>query len=420
MGVSSMKWNKNNLCILIAAVVLLGSAEASASKAVNRDDAECIDTAAKKLGLNKFSHTDPKLLNEILEEDMFLADLESVRVALDDKLTKRYPLKPMISRVLNSIVEKHPPTVEFICEALNRDLIPKLGKKERKTLERIVHHTFLLEYITQAMADNWRLMVEIRHHLIAKREAFGIRSDFMGSVLDLYALTGELFEPIKTKTMDWVFSEYERIREAGTISDQEIAARQNSLKFNILEAAITENHNGYHDNAMAGIALTINPFSTVRVDEEDRFLEYEQSQEWNSLYESWNLAFITANMPHFGMLYPKLLIPSVIDADPDDYLFNRALSLWVSLNFHLFAQLNQKPDFEIPNREELSLLWSEINHKYGKELVLANQGVALENFGYLLGMTYETLWGQLKMLLIGSGVITPDEAQQLTELLGQN
>ena len=37
----------------------------------------------------------------------------------------------------------------------------------------------------------------------------------------------------------------------------------------------------------------------------------------------------------------KLLIPSVIDAEPDKYLFNRALALWTSINFQYFAKLKE-------------------------------------------------------------------------------
>ena len=217
--------------------------------------------------------------------------------------------------------------------------------------------------------------------------------------------------------MDWVFTEYQRIREQGYIADEEIAARQKGTSFNILEASIAENLHGFSDNAMAGIALAVNPPETLRIVGENAFMEYEFPPQWVSLYESWNLAFITGNIPYLHVIYPKLLIPSVINASPDDYLFNRALALWTSINFHLFAQLTQQPDYPIANAQEMAQLWGEINHESAKQFVRQTNGVELETFSYYLGMTYETLWGQLSQLLIASGVITQEEADELTDLL---
>mmetsp|Transcript_10061 Transcript_10061/g.16702 ORF Transcript_10061/g.16702 Transcript_10061/m.16702 type:complete len:309 (+) Transcript_10061:431-1357(+) len=269
------------------------------------------------------------------------------------------------------------------------------------------------------MANDWEFMVEVEEHLLAKRESFGIPSDFMASVIKLHEVTGKLFGPIKTKTMDWAVSEYHKIRERGDILASEIAANQKGLKFNILEAAINENLNGYTDNAMTGIALAIIPPDSVRLVGNNSFLEYELSQEWVSLYESWNLAFITGNLPYLHVLIPKLLIPAVIDAEPNDYIFNRALSLWVSINFFLYAQLIEEEDYAIPNFGGMSQLWGEINNEFANALVSNEMGGAdLSKFQPLLGiMTYAILWDQFKVLLIASDVITPEDGQHLSELL---
>ena len=63
------------------------------------------------------------------------------------------------------------------------------------------------------------------------------------------------------------------------------------------------------------------------------------SQKWASDYLTWNLAFITGNQGDFDLLLPKLLIPSVISADPEQFMFRRVYSLWLSINFCLFRNL---------------------------------------------------------------------------------
>ena len=68
------------------------------------------------------------------------------------------------------------------------------------------------------------------------------------------------------------------------------------------------------------------------------------------------------------MYLPKLLIPSVIDAEPDKYLFNRALALWTSINFQYFAKLKGNPDVEFKNREQIAHVLGDINYKYARDL----------------------------------------------------
>ncbi|MBF0443912.1 MAG: hypothetical protein HQK54_18530 [Oligoflexales bacterium] len=389
--------------------------ETIASLKNNMEWARCVFETVQRLGINKYPVSDPELFMDILQHDMYLADLPSVVSLLEDKLEKPVLLLPMINHVAFSVVTKHPIVSEFLCKALDRNLIPKI-QGNNPALKRMVHHTYLLEALTQEMARSPQFTFEVENHLLTKREAFGIRSDFMGGVLDMYHLTGNLFEPIKTKTMDWVFAEYDKIRERGSITPEEIQARKSGTTFNILEAAIAENKKGYYLNAMTGIAMAINPPENLAVVGDNRFIDYIVSRQWVSLYETWNLAFLTGNMAHLDILYPKLLIPSVIDAAPEKYLFNRATSLWVSINIYLLASLTQKPSFEVENREELTQLWSEINYRHASEYVLSRNKVPLDRFSYYLGMTYDMLWAQLKQLLIASGVITVDEANLLSNI----
>lgn len=379
---------------------------------------KCVGKTFRLFHLNKYCDTNTNLLATILEEDMLLGDLDSLQERFGDKLTKSQSLVPMLTQIRKSLFQKHPLVANFLCQALDGNLIQKVyDENVNAMIERMVHHTFLLELITNEMVKDWTFMVELQDHLLAKREALGLPTDFTDFVVFVESLTGQAFEAIKTATLDFSFTRFISLRERGEFLPGEIDGWISSLTFNILEASVAENLNGFNDNAMAGIALVINPAEDVRMVGDRRFIEYELSQEWVSLYESWNLAFITGNVQYLNLLYPKLLLPAVIDAEPDDYIFNRALSLWLSTNFFLFAQITGKPDLSIPNRELLTQLWGEINLKAAEELVLKNLAVPFSNFAGLLGTTYGMLWQELSARLVAGGVISPEEAAELAALV---
>ena len=92
----------------------------------------------------------------------------------------------------------------------------------------------------------------------------------------------------------------------------------------------------------------------------------------------------------------------------------------MKINFFLFANLTQKPNYEIPNKEELTSLWSEINYKYANEYVQKQNGTDLSNLSYLLGTTMEYIWSNLKGFLVGYQIITPEDAQLLSDMLFSN
>jgi hypothetical protein len=134
-----------------------------------------------------------------------------------------------------------------------------------------------------------------------------------------------------------------------------------------------------------------------------------------SLYETWNLAFITGTVNYLQIYYPKLLIPAVIAADPLSYLSNRATSLWMSLNFRQFAAFSRKPDLLIPGKSELAKLWGEINLRYAQELVEEETDKNLEDFEGSLDITLAQIMEIIKKSLT-SVPLTPEELERLNRL----
>ncbi|MBF0314209.1 MAG: hypothetical protein HQK52_12400 [Oligoflexia bacterium] len=143
------------------------------------------------------------------------------------------------------------------------------------------------------------------------------------------------------------------------------------LILNILEAVGEDLLQGNRDNAHAGLVLATNPFSGTHLIEKTREYKHHFDPHWASLYETWNLAFITANIGDLRVLYPKLLIPSVINAAPEDYLYYRTLSLWLALKLYLYAKIKDqkehREELKVPHSSELAQILGAINAKYADE-----------------------------------------------------
>ena len=388
-----------------------------------RKERQCVRKTMSLLGIHKMLVSDPILMQDVFEGTMHLGDFKRARRLVGASLFEPVSFAPMVRKIRRGIFKQHPELRAFLCQALDQGLIEKVGKKGRQQVKRALHHTYLLEILTVEMAKNTDFMVEMTDYLLRVRESYGIEREFIPSVNTLYKASNDIFLAIKTKTMDWVFTEYDRIRSRGYFLPAEEAARKAGLNFNILEAAIAESthQNSYRDNAIAGVALMVNPPSRVRVTSPDSFIEYVNTKKWNSLYHSWNLAFMTGNVSHLHILYPKLFIPSVVNAKPHDYLFNRALALWVSINFHLFAKINNEADDGIPNKEKLTKLWGKVNLGFGEKLVVDNQVMPASDFKKyaenVLKTTYLDLWQQLGGLLMRAKIIDQDDYDALAKLI---
>ena len=349
-----------------------------------QDQDQCVTKAFASLNIDDQMNSDPDLLKKILAEDMFLADLPSITTLLEKELRSPLPLYPMIQKIRQGIYEKQPAIHEFLCAAIEKGIFPT-AEKNNPVVIRTLNHMYIFNIITKGLFDSPQLMVEVKEHFLKKRKMLGIDDRFLESFKDILKLSGGLFFTVKTKTMDWVFDAYEDKRKVGnSFTAEETRVRQGGLVLNVIEAVVTDRAHGNHDNALAGVALAINPPKSVSIVGNNAAIEYELSQEWASLYETWNLAFITVNMDNLQLLYPKLLIPQVMNAPKNEYLFNRALALWTSINFYLFGKAVHKPDMDLPGKVELAKLWGPINLKYAKELVKKENNRDLKDFSILL------------------------------------
>ena len=401
-----MKPRKMKPCfpIVLAWMTLLGAASCAPPDLESQTNASeektaafrCVDAAIEDLEIDLGMSTEPELLQEILRDDMFLDGFRPVKELLGAALLTPEPMRPMLERIRTGIATKHPAIVDFLCAAHDEGLLPAMDENASARVKRTIHHTLLLDAITKEMFDNTKFMVDIQKHLLGEREKLGIHGDLVRSAFDILKLTRDLFFTAKTLTMDWVFSTYEETRTSGVIDAKGVRDRQNRLILNIVEAVIEDKRTHNEDNALTGIALAINPAEDVRFESESRVIEYVLSPEWTRLYETWNLAFITANMQSLQLFYPKLLIPQVLCAESNDYMFNRALSLWTSINFYLLTKASKRPETELPGKEALARRWGEINLGYAREYVKKENGRELRGLGDLIYLPLEAIKSRLK------------------------
>lgn len=323
----------------------------------------------EKMGIDNSLETDPVLIRDILEQDMKLHDLDEINAKLEVWLVSAQPLKPLFQTFEKSINEKHPSVAIFIEYVLENELIPSLTEKDRNVIIRTINHTVILDQLTKLMATDNKLMERVHEHLAKKRKLLGIRDGVIASFVDIYKATGGLFEPIKAKSVDLVTAGVIAIRKTGLLTAGNIRKRKIALSANILEAGLTDVFSGYFKNGFVGVKLAQRPYSKSWMEEGAGEIKNNSSQHWVSLYHTWNLAFITGNLSHLHLFYPKLLIPHVIDSPAETYMHRRVIALWLTVNFFLFAKLEKKPGHTLPNQQKLAIKWGEINASYASRLV---------------------------------------------------
>ena len=163
-------------------------------------------------------------------------------------------------------------------------------------------------------------------------------------------------------------------------------------QINILEATITEFNKGFIDNAFAGYVLKegckdsreedmvykkgpVLPYSydsksPFKVDHKKNnyWSSNGYSPEWKKLYESWNAAFVLSELDDLHLILPKLFIPSQIDINSKQYMFNRVFALWNTINFALYRKYDGiSPTPGLSNRVKMAQEWGKINKKHAKE-----------------------------------------------------
>lgn len=332
-----------------------GEVIASQAGAVASSSSGGFDRLMTQLGLTGVTF-DQAVLDQVLADTHFdglLANNPDI-AEICDQTPKVFG--PLLDRVKSGIEDRHRPVGRALNQAMDEDVIPKVDDATRDRLVWSLHQMWLLETIGSAMQDNLDVTQKVMEHLSAQSEAMGVRQENVFKTLwdtmtpDVSEVLthpwriftdGESKETVKnwafgaakTTTIFHAMEMQQAVREAEGFSDEQELGRRKGLALNILEATLTDQIAGFTDNAKAG-AVLMEAWAhgmTMR----DGKIIYEVSDDWVTLYQCWNMAFILGNLRNMDILLNKLLAPMVSDVQSDEYLSGRSLLLYLSISLYL-------------------------------------------------------------------------------------
>jgi len=329
---------------------------------------KCVDSAADLLGIDMGMRTDPALILDILGNDMHLQDMLDVVRMMSVDLKQPQPLGPMLEKIRKGITSVHPAVGTFLCVALsNTETVSVFSAPNAALIKRTVHHMYLLDKIVKRLADDRVFMAKVIKHIRDTVSSMTPHKSRLGHIYDLFKAAG-LFGVMKSFSINGAVDDYEMFRSLGFITPEEEESRKRGLTTNVLEATATDIFHWRFSNAWVGYELSRLHPSKIEISGEDREVHYVNNMNYARLYETWNLAFITGNLDFPNFTYPKLLIPSVILADANTYLYNRVLALWLTINIYLMADLSGKQHVTYQGQDKIADLWGKLNVRYTEYL----------------------------------------------------
>lgn len=381
------------------------------------DSGRVIDDSMVALSLSYDMTTDLSMMREVLGE-MQVEDLRTSYPPMQDFLARiasqPVELGPMLAQVRWGLVTNGPAVVEFLREALSKGWLS--GSPH---VDKAVHAAYLLEAITAAMCNSPVFFDDYVEHVRSKQKEIGIDHEHVfKSFMRMLPSSLNFFGTAKALSIDMAMVYFrvgrllggaavdepsvQELYKAGRISLLERklllplcgkgrCVCNDWLRVNIYEAGITEYQNGFSMNAMAAHVLAehvathchresflvrhVVPQGPLRdfyaaLEEDDNYVPVVNlSEEWKSLYLTWNMAFILGELNNLHYLFPKLLIPSVLCSSSENFLGTRIVSLWVSINSALLLHFHGVDTLTAPaHRREMAQAWGEINQRYAGAL----------------------------------------------------
>ncbi len=383
-------------------------------KKINKKHARhVIEQSMAALGLEMNMKTDPAIIESLLREmrlDDFKTDFAPMKKFFADALAKPQSLRPMFESIKQGIVNKHPAIVEFAELALSKKWFASSAH-----IQRAAHVAYVLEAMTAAMCNSHKFFLEAEDYLRAQEVMCGLDHEhLLRSFLSMQRVTHSVFETMKALSLDPAMiiprtrcglenarigkvqlrelSRKEKLNfvERKLLSTAEKNDLEHSLKLvgiNLFEAGITEYKKGFQDNAFCAHALneviqktppavlfkarhiiplySSQSFYETLCTSDNHFPVFGFSQDWMSVYVTWNLAFVLGDLDELDLLIPKLLIPSVLNAKSEHFLGARGIALWLSINNFLFRLRDHAGTVSGPeNKQEMANAWGAINKKY--------------------------------------------------------
>ena len=266
----------------------------------------------------------------------------------------------------------NPYLVEFLNRAkgqASERLIQKVDAEGATVLPSVVTYGLLLERLTQAMRDDWRIIEACRGIWLRARDAEDLKAHWAP------------FEAAKVISIDVTIDRVLGFHASGSVDP---GFTRLLLPMNIIEAMLEDIRLGHRANAASAWPLVKDrPGSWDRKAETGGvaarwsdvrkaiLLSFALPRQWADLYATWNLAFVS-HYRDFPYLMAKLLIPQVngYQDAPEEYIYNRVLALYCHLHFMGFGRVDFLRQGREPfdwHDEALTALWSTVNRESAQQ-----------------------------------------------------
>lgn len=379
------------------------------------DPQNVVERAFSAIGLANIKDTQPEIMRNLFKE-MHLENLNTSYLPLKNLLETAthdpINLTEFLGQVKHGLVN-NPIVIDFLDESVNLNLLAP-----DKNFIKALNFAYILEQLTQAQANSITASKEIQQFFYDERKKNGVDTMHpLSAAINVAKLSKSPFKTAKMMSVTpfmkkfllerenggpFTLSQVEDLRKSQKISSLEkilikphdLPKEMNhaAIQLNILEAGTEEYLTGFKNNAFVAYALKkgcelkekidykkgiVRPVSfNIKGSEislstkesassENIHPEYAFSKDWVNLYESWNMSFVVGDLDDLHLILPKLFIPSQIDSKPEDYLFNRLLSLDGVINFCLFRVFDDVTNEPQPkNHKEIAQLWGAINKQH--------------------------------------------------------
>jgi len=386
---------------------------------MKKNKKEVIEKSFSLLGLSNNLMTNPTIIKKVLKETRlndFKTKNKIIKKFLQECNTKPKNLDSMFMIIKKAILKKHPAIIEFL-DLGNK----KKWFKQSKNIIKAVHVAYILEAFTVTMCNDHNFFIEVHNHYKKKEKDLGLNTQHpFRTFVNALKISPHFFDIAKPFSLDpfLVYFKLQRGLSKTQLQKEELKKlyenkqinyieyrllspiKQNHnqhinelVRINIYEAGITEYKNEFRANALCAHTLcedlkvncpkTIFKRKLIIPENKDSFYKsyskssffpiIETSQEWASLYTTWNMAFVLGNLDNLELILPKLFIPSLIDAKSENFLGVRFISLWLTINFAIFRKSDKVEIVGPENKKEMAKAWSNINKKYS--LIIAEKEI---------------------------------------------
>lgn len=419
-----------------------------------KNEAELIfNKTLQAFGVKIDAKTDPQIMQSVIQE-FRLDDFKSANKQFDEifqnAISKPQELSPFLNDIKKGIISKHSAIIEFADLALKKNWF-----KSSEHVVRSVHVIYILELLTATMCNNHKFFIEVQNHYKNKEKTYGLNTlHLLPTFFNALKISPNFFDIAKPFALDPLliyfriqrglskshiskkdlkkvykqgdinFLEYKLL---GPIQNNHIEHINELVRINIYVAGITEYNNNLKTNAVSAHVLSenliIDPPQTIFKDKKiipelsnntfynqiteknNLFPVVTLSQEWTSLYTTWNMVFVLGNLQDLDIIFPKLLIPSIINAESENFLGARFISLWLTINHAIFRKARKSEILGPVNKTEMAKAWSIINKKYSLELarqeIHENSETLLKNYNRFYIHPIFNLFKIVKIFMFG-------------------